>query len=252
MAYCDWAEVQKHLPRASDIVSAGADQTEVLNSATKLTDAHLAGVVRVPVQQEGGAYDELVVMICALFASHLVGKRRHDSEGDSYEVDYGGTTLTGTRFFHEAMGIIQAMRQAKAFTEGQVTEADLSIPLVETSWSTTNGTVEARFITKRYLRTAPAFYVFTIESSGGTVAGDSLTFSCKRDNDEEIILATSPKEKEVLGTDWINIEYGLQVRFLDADSAPVWTEDETFKITCEPLESIKASEGVREVELLRG
>jgi len=250
MAYCDWSDVTSVFPHASTIEGTGANQTALLAEATELTDTYLAGIMRTPIQvrAEDSDYPAVVKRICALLCANLVAERRFDGPEDQPTEIYGDHVYTGTRFGHKAMSMIQALRQAKAFTPEQDTEPDLSIPKLDVStFSSTNGIVEARLVAGRFMRETKTLYTFTIQSDGGTVAGEDLTVSVKRDYDEDVYSAASPME--IKDTGWHSIEGGLQVRFRDAESSAAWAQDETFEIECEPWTDQVEDAGVTSREI---
>lgn len=253
MAYCSWSDVESVFEGASTIEPVVASQTALLVESTALTDAYLAGIIRTPhkvaVTED---YDPLIVRINALFCADLVASRRFDGPEDQESIEYDGNVYTGTRFGHKAMSTIQAMRQAKAFTEEQDTEPDLSKPLMNQSgMSGSNGIIEARFLMGRFMREVKTVYKVAIATAAdaGTVADETLSFTVNRDYDEDLWAAADPLS--VTDTGWINIEYGLQVRFRDASSSALWQTDDYFEITCEPFTDRVESAGVttREVHL---
>jgi hypothetical protein len=248
MAYATWSDVENVFPEAGTIESVGANQTAALNAASSLVDTFLAGVMRTPIQQESdGAYPQIVIDATAYFCADRIARRRFDDPDDIEVGEYDGLVYTGTRFGHAAMSLIQALRQAKAATDEQDTTPDLTTPLVETSFSTTNGSVEARYNAGRYTRDAPAIYKFTVASTDGTVAGDDLTWTVLRDYDETVYSALAVKD-----SNWQAIENGLEIRFVDASSTPIWTNSETLTVTCRPYTAHAVTEGLRVVEVHRG
>jgi len=251
MAYCDWTDVESVFPLAGTIEAVGDNQSELLAEASDLADAYLAGVIRTPVEIPSGdtAYPRLVVRVTALLCADLVAARRFDGPEDQWQHDYDGHSYMGTRFGHRAMAQIQAMRQAKAFTEEQDTEPDLSIPKLDVSgFTTTDGTVEVRFLNGRFMRETRTTYLFEVRTHTGTVAEGDLSWIITRDADEELYDVYNPLV--VPDTGWINIENGLQVRFVDGATA-AWENAETFEIVCEPFTDQVADPGVtsREINL---
>jgi hypothetical protein len=248
MAYCDWDDVLMIFPEAGDIEADAADKTALLAEGAAETDAFLSPHMLTPVQQSGGAYPLMVVRINSYFVADLVLQRQTYTErGEQYALDYDGETHTRTSFGHRALQLCFALARSEAALADQITVPEVKSPLVETSFSTTNGTVVARYESGIYTRTSGASYVFEVESAGGTVAGDDLTFSVVRDNYEDVYASASPLA--VNGTGWHSIEYGLQVRFIDADTSPAWTDGETFEVTCESFESDVKTSGIRTIEV---
>lgn len=250
MAYCVWADVVNVFPEASDIEATGADQTAIIAAATELTDALLSPFMRTPVQQDGGAYPTLIVEICALLAADHTAWRVLADDAEVREVEYDGTIYTLTLYGVRALGYIRALANRQAALDADVTPPEVKTPLVEVSFTTTNGTFTARFADGLFTRNAKSTYKFTISSSGGTVAGEDLTFTVKRDNDEDVYEASAPLA--ITSSDWYAIEYGLQIRCVDAASSPAWTQNETITVTCESMESDVKSGGLRSVEVNLG
>ena len=233
MAYCAWADVLQVFPEAGDIVTAGADQTTTVDEATELADAWLSPIMRTPVQPESdAALPQMVIRITSLLAADMVAMQQIGQEDEFYSGEYDGFTFTGSKFGHRAMSYVQALRQAHAAIEDEVTPPEMSIPLKVETFTNTDGSVSVRYTAGRFLKPEPAVYLITITSSGGAVVSEDLTLSIVRDGDEP--LSSSPIT--VVGTNWMNVEYGLQVRFVDG-SGPTWTQNEYFTVTCESHEA---------------
>lgn len=248
MAYCTWAQIVEVFPEAGDIEADAGDQTIYTTKATSMVDNFLGPHTRTPVQQDSsGAYDPLLIHVAACFGAHLVAIR-HFADAEELTVElYGDEPATLTRYGHMAMSFIRAIAKKLAVLDSDVTVPEVQVPLVETSFTTTDGAVYARFAGGMFKRSSGATYLFTVESTGGTVAGEDLTFTVTRDNDEELWASASPLA--VNGTGWHSIEYGLQVRFVDNATTPAWTNAETFTITCESFEADAKSGGVKTVEV---
>ena len=250
MAYCAWTDVVTVFPEATDIEATGADQLAIIAKAQELTDAWLSPLMRTPIQADlAGAYPALVVEICALLAADHTAWRNLANSEETYEVEHDTVSYTLTRYGHRALGYVQALARQKAALADEATAPDVNTPLIERTFTTTNGVVTARFSGGIYRSESDAAYVFTIESTGGTVAGDDLTVSVKRDGDTELWTSASPMA--VNGTGWHRIEHGLEVRFVDALTSPAWTNAETFKVSCETYAQ-RVQSGLRTVEVHLG
>lgn len=243
MAYIVWGDVTNIIELAGDVIGAG-DQAALIVEAQELADIYLAPLMVVPVEPDtDGGYSPFVVRFTALLACDIIAERRYHGDEDTFQADYDGNLFTGTKWGHKAMGMLQARRQAKAAVEKDVTEAEASGPRVDaTSFISTNGRVEARYTVGFFEDSSRGTFDFTITSDGGTVAGDDLTVSCVRDNDETVWT-----DQAVIDSGWVSVQRGLQVRFLDCDNAPAWAQDETFTVYCEPPEGV-LSEGVTSEE----
>jgi hypothetical protein len=240
MAYCTWQDVEAVYPEASNVITSTSDRTNLLTRASGLADNLLAKAMHVPVPaRDDGTYDPVIVEAVANIAADLVAIRRVRGEDDVTTESYGATAgrdglkFTGTLWGHRGMGMLDGLVQGRLATDEQVTAAEAAQPEVdESGLSNSNGTIECRYKGGRFHVDRVTRYVVTISSAGGTVAGDDLTFTATRDNDEEIWT-----DHAVLSPGWIEIEHGLQIRFRDADAAPVWAEDDYVVIEATPFEA---------------
>ncbi len=240
MAYCTWANVTDIMERAGDIVAASGDQTTVLAEATELADTYLAPLMHTPVEVEADdAYPFLVIRLTALLAADLVAIRRYHGDEDIKSAEYDGLVFTGSKWGHMAMTLLQARRQAKAAVDADVTGPEANAPRLVTSFTTTDGEVEAKYAAGFFEDTLPGVFYFTITSADGDVAGGDLTISCTRDG------TAIWTDKVITGSTWINVANGLQVRFIDpVTGAATWTQNDSFTVNCEPMDAVPNVEGV--------
>lgn len=242
MAYCTWADVQKILERASEVIPSSADQTDELALATDMADQYLAPLIPVPVgvDQETDTYPSFVVRFTALLCADQVAGRRYHGEGDTFQADYDGHLFTGTKYGHQAMGMLQARRQAKMAAPEEVTPADVDTPNLRTAFTLTTGRVQVKYAAGFYQDDKRGIYTFTFSS--GSVGASDLTVQCLRDVTEEVWT-----DQVVTDTGWVAVECGLLVRFMESEGDSNFEPGETFTVVCEPPERVKTS-GPRSVE----
>lgn len=247
MAYCTWSDVTDILEQAGDIITSSADQTAELNLATELADDYLSPLMNTPVQvDDDGEYPAFVVRFTALLCADLAALRRSWGEDDIIEVNYDGHIYTGTKWGHRAMSMLQAKRIARLAIPDDVTPAEMQMPFLVKNFTTTDGEIQVKYSAGLFMDEKKAVYEFTISSAAGDIANDTLTVSCTRDGDETIWT-----DRAITGTGWYSVQHGLLVRFIDGD-APAWTQDETFTVTCHPLDAQVKSEGPRSFEIGMG
>jgi hypothetical protein len=247
--YAAWTDVEDIWPEAGAIEDNATAQNAVIDQASAVVDAFLSPVMITPIGLElSGSYPDLIILGTAAIAAHLVARRRQTGDDDQWNADYGGRNYYGSRFLHEGLSLyLQPLYEARAALPEQVTPAETIAPKVVESFTTTTGTAIARYSGGRYLGDKPTSYVITISSSGGTVAGNDLTITIVRDNDETIVTDLS-----ISSSGWHGVENGLQISFKDPASSPVWTEDEYITITCEPVTLAVVGGTMRSVDLPLG
>lgn len=248
--YPTWNDVEDVWPEAGNIETATAARDAILDQASAVVDAFLSPVMHTPleVEDESGEYPTVVVLGAAAIAAHLVARRRQTGDDDQWSGEYGGRSYYGTRFLHEGLSLyLQPLYEARAALPEQTTAGETLTPRVVESFSTTNGKFRARYSGGRYLGNKETTYVVTVTSSGGTVAGDDLVVSVVRDNDETVVAALT-----INSSHWYGIENGLQIAFSDADSSPVWTQDEYVNLTCIPSSNEVVGGSLRTVDVPLG
>jgi len=232
--YCVWNDVTAVYEEAANIITGGtANQTALCVKASGIADNHLNLAMHTPVEsRDDDTYDPALVEAVACLAADLAAMRRVRDPEELETRDYNEVPFTGTHFGHRGMGLLSGIVSGRIALDKQVTGAEVAKPEVDRSGlSTTNGEIEFRYSGGRFNGDREKSYVLTISSSGGTVAGDDLTFTVVRDNDEEILT-----DKTVQGSGWIAIENGLEARFRDAASSPLWTENDYVTVVCIPPE----------------
>lgn len=245
--YADWTDVSELWEEASSVESNTSTQAAILAQASAVVDAFLSPVMQTPIEQEGGAYPAVVVLATAAISAHLVARRRQIGDADQWIAEYGGRTYYGTRFLHEALSLyLQPLYEARAALPDQVTPGETVLPRLAETFTTTNGKVRVRYSGGRFSLEKETVYVVTITSAAGTVAGNDLEVSIVRDNDETVATLT------ITSTGWYPIEGGLQIAFSDADSAPVWEQDDYATITCTPVSADIVGGSLRSVDLPLG
>ena len=255
MPYCTWTDVLAVYPEASNItgLSTTALRDALLEKASGLVDNFLSPVMHTPVEpRTGGAgYDPIIVEACACLGADLAVYRKARGTDDISTEQYpqSGRMFTGTRHMHRAMGMLDALYGALAAIDEKTTAGEVATPEVLATLSTTNGTLSARYAGGRYQGETSHRYVVTITSSGGTVAAGTLAVTVTRDDGEEVL-----SEQLINSGGWYSVEHGLQLRFTEAASSAVWTQDEYWTLNCYPPEAqdVGAAGGVSSRPLVLG
>ena len=204
----------------------GTTASDLITEASRQLTAEVNNFHESPIPLSGGSYSYYVVRAAALQTVYLAADRRFS---DQYEEEVGWWGKFNARFFD----IVDRMRDGKINLEADVSPWERGIGPIEEK---ANGTVDAPDLGMAESNSAiegayytghnmPRTFVVQLDGEGSTIEGQ--TFKWK-------YLHGSQWEDETIDCswDWVGLDYGVSVRFIDSGTFEV---EQQWEIPCNPI-----------------